>query len=172
MLAISSSLNPDVEHLVGDMRSIRLGRKFNAVLIHDAIAYILTEDDLRMTFETARAHLAPGGVFIIAPEWYKETFLSIHASHESHSDGRIELTLFEYSHDPDPTDTTIETRFVYFIKEDGQLRVEQDVHVTGLFPLDTWLALLAESGFETELVQYPVHNDGHEAHLLTGTLIE
>ena len=172
MLAISSSLNPDVEHLVGDMRSIRLGRKFNAVLIHDAIAYMLTEDDLRLTFETARAHLAPGGVFIIAPEWYKETFLSIHASHESHSDGRIELTLFEYSHDPDPTDTTIETRFVYFIKEDGQLRVEQDVHVTGLFPLDTWLALLAESGFETEMVPYPVHDDGHEAHLLTGTLIE
>ena len=57
MLEISRTLNPDVEHHLGDMRTVRLGRTFDAVLIHDAVSYMLTEDDLRATFATARAHL-------------------------------------------------------------------------------------------------------------------
>lgn len=35
---------------------------FDAVLAHDAISYMLTEDDLRAVFATARAHLRPGGL--------------------------------------------------------------------------------------------------------------
>ena len=52
------------------MRSIRLGRTFKAVLIHDAISYMLTEGDLGDAFGTARAHLEPGGVLIVAPDWF------------------------------------------------------------------------------------------------------
>lgn len=47
MLAASRALNPECEHLEGDMRSVRLGRLFDAVFIHDAIAYVTAEDDLR-----------------------------------------------------------------------------------------------------------------------------
>ena len=36
------------------------------------------------------------------------------------------------------------------IKEDGQLRIEQDRHIAGPFPLDTWVSLLAQSGFHIE----------------------
>ena len=39
MLAVSREVNPECEHLVGDMRSLRLGREFDFVLIHDAIMY-------------------------------------------------------------------------------------------------------------------------------------
>ena len=48
MLELSQHLNPTVEHHLGDMRTFRLpGQVFDAVLIHDAISYMLTEDDLR-----------------------------------------------------------------------------------------------------------------------------
>ena len=47
MLAVSRRLNPECEHVEGDMRTVRLGRTFDAVFVHDAIAYITTEDDLR-----------------------------------------------------------------------------------------------------------------------------
>ena len=40
MLAISQALNPECEHLQGDMRTVRLGRLFDAVFIHDAIMYL------------------------------------------------------------------------------------------------------------------------------------
>ena len=74
MLALSEKLNPGVEHHLGDMRTVRLGRKFDAVLVHDAISYMLNEDDLRATFATARYHLGPGGVLLAAPDLVKDTF--------------------------------------------------------------------------------------------------
>src|SRR5512145_676545 len=46
MLAHSRKLNPECEHHVGDMRSVRLGRIFDAVFVHDAISYMSTEQDL------------------------------------------------------------------------------------------------------------------------------
>jgi SAM-dependent methyltransferase len=42
MLDLSRTLNPGAEHLVGDMRTLRLGRTFDAVLIHDAIMCLVT----------------------------------------------------------------------------------------------------------------------------------
>jgi hypothetical protein len=72
-------------------------------------------------------------------------------------------------HDPDPTDTTIETVFVYPIKTAGRVRVELDRHVTGRFGLETWLRLLDRAGFDTEMLVYDVHGDGRLAYLLVGT---
>ena len=61
MLAVSRRLNPECEHVEGDMRSVRLGRTFDAVFVHDAIAYMTTEDDLRAVFATAFEHCRPAG---------------------------------------------------------------------------------------------------------------
>jgi hypothetical protein len=154
------------------MRTVRLGRTFKAVIIHDAISYMLTEDDLRATFATAAAHLEPGGVFVTAPDWFRETFHSPSISHDTHvsKDGKVELTHIEYTHDPDPGDTTIETIYFYMIRENGELRVEEDRHNTGLFPMQTWVDLMTEAGFDVEKWPYPVHDDGHEAYLLVGIL--
>src|SRR5947199_313515 len=46
MLDMSRRLNPECEHHQGDMRTVRLGRTFDAVFVHDAVDYMLTEDDL------------------------------------------------------------------------------------------------------------------------------
>jgi SAM-dependent methyltransferase len=45
MLSVSKKLNPECDHLEGDMRTARLGRQFDAVFIHDAIVYMTTEGD-------------------------------------------------------------------------------------------------------------------------------
>ncbi|GAG05735.1 unnamed protein product, partial [marine sediment metagenome] len=37
MLEISRKLNPECEHIQGDMRTVRLDRLFDVVFIHDAI---------------------------------------------------------------------------------------------------------------------------------------
>ena len=168
MIENSVRLNPGVEHRVGDMRCIRLGRTFDAVIAHDAISYMLTEADLGATFATARAHLRAGGVFVTAPDWHRETFSGPAVSHNTSAAGETELTLIEYVYDPDPTDTTIETVFFYLIRDEDGLRIEQDVHATGLFPLATWLKLLDRAGFDPEKRAYPVHDDGREAWLLRG----
>ena len=170
MLANARKLNPEVEHHLGDMRTVRLGRRFQAVLIHDAISYMLTQEDLASTFETARAHLEPGGILITVPDWFTETFSGTTVDYRTQVHPDVEITYIQYSTDPDPTDSTAETVFVYVIKKDGHVQVETDRHVTGLFPLATWHRLLAEAGFEVETRPYPVYDDGGEGYLLVATL--
>src|SRR5687767_6410841 len=47
MLAQSRKLNTRAEHIVGDMRTLRLDRQFDIVLIHDAIMYATTPRDVQ-----------------------------------------------------------------------------------------------------------------------------
>jgi len=170
MLALCRQLNPGVGLHLGDMRTVRLGRTFAAVLIHDAISYMQTEDDLRATFATAAAHLESGGVFITSPDFFRETFYSPRVEHFTHSDGETELTYLEYAHDPDPADTTIELIMFYLIRRRGELRIEQDRHTFGLFPRATWKRLLEEAGFRVEDRQYHLGPDRCPYVLLVGTL--
>ena len=171
MLALSARLNPGVAHYQGDMRSIRLGRTFRGALIHDAIDYMLTEADLRAAFATAQAHLEPGGVLLIAPDYFKETFAGPTVLHWIRPGADGSLTVIEYCHDPDPADTTIESIFFFIMQEGGELRVEQDRHITGLFPAATWLELLAEAGFAAERITHPGYEGGYGGHLLAATLL-
>lgn len=54
----------------GDARSVRLGRRFNAVIsLFHVMSYQTSNRDLAAAFATARAHLAPGGVFVFDC-WY------------------------------------------------------------------------------------------------------
>lgn len=170
MLAVSRALNPDVTHHVGDMRDIRLNRKFNAVIIHDSISYMTSEEDLLATFNTAKAHLEKDGVLLVAPDWYIETFNGPEVSHNVRKNSNIELTFIEYLHDPDPSDSTIEGVFFYLMKDGKNLRIEQDLHIFGLFTLQTWTNLLNKAGFRVEKWPHPVHSDQKRAYLLVGIL--
>lgn len=172
MMAHSRRLNPIVTHKVGDMRTVRLGETFDAVLVHDAIDYMTTEDDLRAVFATARAHLKPGGLLLVAPDHYVETFNSPTVDDDTNSDGETTLTYVEYSYDLDPTDTAAQTVYVFFIVKDGELRVEIDHHTTGLFTIAAWERLLEEAGFAWERVDYPVAEDGRDMYLWVCALRE
>jgi hypothetical protein len=172
MLAHSRRLNPSVTHYLGDMRTIRLGETFDAVLVHDAISYMTTEDDLLAVFNTARAHLRDGGVFLAAPDFYVETFKSPWVHYETRTFDSVELTYFQIDTDLDPADTQIESALVFFIHQGGELRIEVDRHVTGLFPIATWERLLTQAGFIPEKVDYPVSEDGRDSYLWTARVSE
>ena len=171
MLELSRRLNPTVEHHLGDMRTFRLpGQVFDAVLIHDAICYMLTEDDLRAVFATARVHLRPGGLFLVAPDLVRDTFRpGMKLSWSTSKDG-VKVTTEEVVHDADPSDTLVESYFTYTITEQGSRRVERDIHVSGIFPIATWTALLEEAGFYTERIPLPGDGDGCGEHLFCGVL--
>ena len=95
MIEQARMLNPDVQFHVGDMRSIRLGRKFRAVLIHDAIDYMVSGGRPASTFATAAAHLEPGGVFVTAPDWFRETFTDPFVNSGTNTVGGTSFTLIE-----------------------------------------------------------------------------
>jgi hypothetical protein len=77
MLAVSRRLNPELEHIEGDMRSLRLGREFDVVFLHDAVMCMTSEDDLLLAIATAHAHARPGGVVLILLDFPRETWLRL-----------------------------------------------------------------------------------------------
>jgi trans-aconitate methyltransferase len=148
ILEFSRGLNPECEHLAGDMRTLRLGRTFDVVLVHDAIAYMTSEADLRAVLETAFAHLRPRGVAIFLPDATRETLVE-QTRHGGHDGDARALRYLEWTRDPDRADTTIEVDYVVALREgDEPLRVVHDSHTEGLFARDDWLAWIADAGFE------------------------
>ena len=171
MLDNARRLNPGVEHIVGDMRGVRLGRTFDAVLIHDAIAYITAEDDLSDTFATARAHLEPGGVFITMPDHYIDRPVWPYINNRTHKQDDRELTYIEYSA-PDINETSLlQSTFIFVITENGERRIELDHHTTGLFPVETWRRLIEAAGFKVERMDYPVADGPISQYLWVGTAV-
>lgn len=157
MLALSRSLNPECEHLEGDMRTLRLGRTFDVVFIHDAISYLTTEEDLRVALETAAVHVRPGGVAILTPDATTEIFKAQtdHGGNDG-EDGRS-LRYLEWTHAPEPGSSTYVTDYVIIARgPGGELRVVHDRHTLGLFPRATWERLIEEVGLD--LVDTTVEN--------------
>ncbi len=150
MLAHSRRLNPSVVHHLGDMRNVRLGERFKAVLIHDAIGHMLTEEDLAAVFQTAAAHLEKGGVMIVTPDRFRDTFECPHVEVDTRISDSMRLTWLEYTHDPDPDDSALETVFTYMIESGRTLRIEHDRMLTGVFAKATWARLIEEAGFQFE----------------------
>ena len=148
MLELARGLNPEVAYVHGDMRTVRLGGEFDAVLAGDAINYMLTEDDLLAAFETAYAHLKPGGIFLTCREECPEHFEQNRTTAYTKSAGGIEITFIENYFDGDPSDTVIEGLFIYVIRDGGSLRIESDRHLLGIFPGETWTRLLGKAGFK------------------------
>jgi SAM-dependent methyltransferase len=153
MLAVSRQLNPECEHRQGDMRTIRLDRQFDAVLVHDAIAYMTTEADLTQAIETAFVHCRPGGVAVLVPDDTTETYEpGTDYGGSDGADGRGARYL-EWTWDADPGDTWTQTEYAFLLRDaDGTVTAARDTHRTGLFSRETWLRLVADVGFEPEAV--------------------
>jgi hypothetical protein len=150
------------------MRTVRLGRTFDAVFIHDAIDYMLTEADLRAAIETAFLHCKPGGVALFVPDHTRETFKES-TDHGGEDAGKRSLRYLEWTWDPDPADTTYRYEMVYLLREGEQVRSVLDRHVCGLFAQADWLRLMHEAGFETQMLPYE-HSElePNSAHLFLG----
>jgi SAM-dependent methyltransferase len=148
MLTVSRDVNPECEHIQGDMRTLDLGREFDVVMIHDAIAYMTDEASLRAAFRTAFRHCRPGGGVVILPDHVTETFAS-HTDHggEDAPDGRG-FRYLEWTFDPDPDDSMCETAFAFLLRDaNGRVTTEADRHVFGLFPRAAWQSWLSVEGF-------------------------
>jgi SAM-dependent methyltransferase len=172
MLAVSRALNPECEHLQGDMRTVRLGRTFDAVFVHDAIDYMTTEADLRQAVATACEHCRSGGVAVLVPDNIAENFFpeTDHGGHDA-PDGRGARYL-SWSTDPDPDDTRTRTDYAFLLRStDGTVTVAHDTHEFGLFPRALWLHVLSDAGFSARSVAEVTSEDRLPREIFVGTRI-
>jgi SAM-dependent methyltransferase len=72
----AESLGVSVGWVHGDVRTVTLGRRFDAALLLFAVlSYQLENGDVLATLRTARRHLEPGGV-LVADVWYGPAVLA------------------------------------------------------------------------------------------------
>ena len=164
MLGVSRRLNPECEHVEGDMRSVRLGRVFDCVLLHDAVSYMASRGDLARAVATAFAHTAPGGVAMFQPDFVSETFAPGTETGGSDANGRG-LRYLEWRWGPKPSDETYVTDMAYLLRdEEGAARAVHDRHVMGLFPRAFWLETIAAAGFAPLAVPFEHSSYGDTGH--------
>jgi trans-aconitate methyltransferase len=149
MLAINRNVNPEAEHIEGDMRTVRLGREFDVVLVHDAIMYATQERDVLATLATAAAHCKSTGTVAVLPDYVSETFTAgTEEGGEDASDGRG-FRYLEWRWDPSPHDSTYVVDYAFLMRNaSGEVRVVHDRHIEGLFPRAQWLAWFDAVGLE------------------------
>jgi SAM-dependent methyltransferase len=149
MLAVSRRLNPQCRHLRGDMRTLRLDRDFDAVLVHDAVDYVTTTADLARVIETAYAHCRPGGIAVFVPDYVRDDFRELTGAGGGGSDAAGRKASFtERTWDPDPADDWVQAEYEFTLRgADGAVEVIRETHRLGVFSRDTWLRLLTGAGF-------------------------
>ncbi len=152
MREISRALNPECAHIDGDMRTVRLGHTFDAVFVHDAVDYMTTEEDLGAALATVAAHLAPGGVALIAPDATAETFTES-TEHGGGEDGSgCRARYLQWTLPPASGETSHLTHYAFLLHEpDGRVSAVHDTHRCGLFSRAAWLRLFGEAGLAAEL---------------------
>ncbi|MCO5296273.1 MAG: class I SAM-dependent methyltransferase [Fimbriimonadaceae bacterium] len=173
MIEVARAHNPEVEYVQGDLRDVRLGRTFDGVLLHDASTYMHTPEEMQAAFHTAAAHLEPNGVLIYLPEELRSRFVQHKTKVRTIGDADLSVTTLEVDFDPDPSDRTFETTFVFLIRREGELTVEHDTHTMGLWEIDELLPMLREAGFDAEIEPWELSDlePGEAYPLITAVLV-
>ncbi|VEP17940.1 Methyltransferase type 11 [Hyella patelloides LEGE 07179] len=154
MLAISRELNPECEHIEGDMRTVRLNRQYDAVFIHDAIDYMQSASDLRSAIATAYSHCKPGGVALFAPDHTLESFQP-GTTHGGCDLNNRSLRYLEWTWDREPNENTYISVMVYVMRErDKLVRCVEERHVFGLFSKNDWQRFVTEVGFKPQSIPF------------------
>ena len=147
MLEVSKTINPELQHIEGDMRTMRLDRTFDAVFVHDAASYLTRRRDMAAAIETAAYHLRPGGVALFMPDWVRERFTAktSHGGHDDPTDSKG-LRYLEWFHTPSATGDTYLVDYAYLLREGEDVRAVHDRHTCGAFPTELWLENLSKAG--------------------------
>ncbi|MEM7576196.1 MAG: class I SAM-dependent methyltransferase [Planctomycetota bacterium] len=179
MLSRCRTLIPGIDARVGDMRDVRLNETFDAVLIHDAVDYLVSEDDVRQTFTTVREHLHPGGLALIAPTYVAETFEAGDCAEDVPepdafagavlAEHGVECVSYASRLGDVLDDGTFAMTLTYRITHaDGRVETVEDRHGCGLFSEKAWLTWMQEAGLPAERVDQGAAGDGGAWTLFVG----
>lgn len=148
MLNKAKAVNPEIEYIEGDMRTIRLDHQFDCVVIPDSIDYMVSLDDLKQAIKTSAIHLKPGGVLLIVGKT-EETFQNNNFAYTGEKDD-THVTLLENNFINPYMPNTYEITMVYLIRQKGKLTKYIEESVAGLFSQAIWDDVLKNSGFIME----------------------
>ena len=141
--------HPDIEYIEGDMRTLRLNRKFDAVAIPDSIDYMASQEDLQQALQTAVMHLKTGGVVLLVAKT-KEIFQNNNFAYTGEKNG-IHVTLLENNYLNPFRPNIYEATLVYLIRQKGELTIHTEQQVLGIFSRAIWDELFKNAGITMQM---------------------
>ncbi|ATY16427.1 class I SAM-dependent methyltransferase [Amycolatopsis sp. AA4] len=145
---------PSVPIHAADMRRFRLGRSFDAVCcMHGPIGYMADEAQLRGAVRRMAEHLVPGGVLVLDPWWFPETFIDGYLMAEAVRDDRRSVARVSHSVRTGESSMCITAK--YLVGDAAGIREFTATDVLSLFRKDQYAGALAAAGLRTEYVPGP-----------------
>lgn len=155
MLSSARKKNPECLYYTGDMRTFRIVKRFDAIVIPDSIDYLRSPAEMQQVFSNAKNLLSPGGLLLAIVGYDPERFPQNRTTVETASEKGTEITFIENNYVPDPEDASFEATFICLIRDQRRLKTMIDVHTLGLFSKEIWFQELERAGFEGMLYQDP-----------------
>ncbi len=173
MLTIARERNPQVKYIKGDMRAVNLNRKYDIVIIPDSIMYMVTLTDLREAISNAVCHLKTDGALLVTAHT-KEDFQNNNFVYSGEK-GDIHVTVFENNYIV--SETIYEAAMTYLIRQNGKLKIYNEVHTLGLYPYNTWQNIFKENNLKISQVdmnhlydQYLLEDGQYKLKIFSGIL--
>lgn len=175
MLEIAKTTNPEITYIHGDMRNVKLNEKFDVVIIPDSIMYMITLEDLSAALKNAIAHMKPDGILLVVTHT-KDEFQNNNFVYTG-EDKNVHITLLENNHIT--SDSTYESSMIYLIRQDGELRIEHEVHTLGLFSYHQWMTLFEKLNLKVDEIslnhlydKYLLDKGEYKLKIFVGTQIK
>jgi SAM-dependent methyltransferase len=152
MLARARACLPGVRLHRGDMRDFDLGRTFDVVTcMTGSIGYAATPRELERVLRAFARHLAPGGVVVVDPWWFRERFVDGYVSADVvEVDGR---TLARVSHSRlEGAASRVDVHYLRAEPGSG-VRHFAETHLISLFTRRQYETAFTEAGFRTRYVE-------------------
>ncbi|MFC9745657.1 class I SAM-dependent methyltransferase [Streptomyces niveus] len=140
---------PGVTVHPGDMRQFRLDATFDVVTcMFGSIGYMASEAELGLALEAFAAHLEPGGVAVVDPWWFEETFMDGYVSADVVTvDG---VTVSRVSHSARRGTASHMDVHVVVAEAAAGARHFVDTHVISLFRREQYEEAFRRAGFTVE----------------------
>ncbi|QBJ96221.1 class I SAM-dependent methyltransferase [Rhodococcus sp. ABRD24] len=152
MIEISRPQLGNIPVLQGDMRDFQLDREFDAVTcMFSSIGHMRDITELEQTLTSFARHLGPGGVVVIEPWWFPQTFLDGYVAGDVVRDG--DLTISRVSHSARVGDVTrMEIHWVVADPESGAHHHVEHYDIT-LFERKEYESAFAASNLAVNYVE-------------------
>ena len=160
MIEQSTLLNPSTLHSVGDMRSVKLGMKFDVIIVGDSIGYAISEQDLKAVILNCRQHLKKTGVLLLLPDWTQETYTHSHVWRREMEFDQSTVSLVEYQYQNLTDPSQIQSVFVFLITNGTDTIVEVDYHSFGLHSVVTWRSSIESAHLSLDTAYFIDHESG------------
>ncbi|MDJ1133677.1 class I SAM-dependent DNA methyltransferase [Streptomyces iconiensis] len=150
MLSVARKRMPGTPLHQGDMRGFDLGRTFDAVVCMFASVAHQSAAELATTAQCFARHLRPGGVVVVEPWWFPETFAEGYVAADVLMPDHRTIARVSHAHREGDA-SRMEVHYVVAEPESG-VRHFVESYVHQLFPRALYERALSDAGFSTEYI--------------------